>query len=399
LVPRVLPGELRCAAALPCAAFLWPSRRSYTREPSAELHTIGSAPLVEAALQAVCACGARLAEPGEFTLRAFLAGRIDLTQAEAVLGVIDAQDRRALEVAIAQLAGGLAGPLGKLRGELLDLLADLEAGMDFAEEHIEFVSAAEVSRRLGHVRSRLQTLAETLVARSFTGELPRVVIIGWPNTGKSSLYNALTAGDGAMVSSAAGTTRDYLQCKVDFAGLECILVDTAGTDRVARPESIDAAAQVMAESQRQLADLQILCIDSSRPPNQWERERLRVNGESLVVLTKCDAPRIASLDRSAIETSAATGQGVERLQAAIAARVTAKPAGHAVASTAARCRDSVERAIECVTNAFRLVELGTGDELVSAEIRHALDELGKITGAVYTEDVLDRIFSRFCIGK
>lgn len=397
--PRVMHGELTGEIPLSCDAYVWPSRRSYTREPVAELHMFGSPPLVEMALDVVCRHGARLAEPGEFTLRAFLASRIDLTQAEAVLGVIDAQDRRALDVAIAQLAGGLAGPLGKLRGELVDLLADLEAGLDFVHEHIEFVAADEVARRLDDVRSRLQSLAETLSARSFVGELPRVAIIGWPNTGKSSLFNALVAGDRSLVSSVAGTTRDYLQCQVNFAGLDCVLVDTAGADRAARPDSIDSAAQVMADSQRQQADLRILCIDASRPLNSWECGQLCVDGEALVVLTKCDRPRTALLDRSAVETSALTGDGLDRLRAAIAARLTGQPAGHAVASTAARCRESVERAIECVTKACRLVDVGTGDELVSAEVRHALDELGKITGAVYTEDVLDRIFSRFCIGK
>jgi tRNA modification GTPase len=231
------------------------------------------------------------------------------------------------------------------------------------------------------------------------GELPRAAIIGWPNTGKSSLFNALVAGNRAIVSSAAGTTRDYLQSKVNFAGLDCLLIDTAGTDREAGPGSIDAAAQVMAESQRQQADLRILCIDASRPTNPWECEQLCIDVEALVVLTKCDCTRTASLDRSAVETSALTGEGLDRLRAAIAARLTAQPAGHAVASTVARCRDSIERAIECMTKACRLVEFGTGDELVSAEVRHALDELGKITGAVYTEEVLDRIFSRFCIGK
>jgi tRNA modification GTPase len=399
LLPHVLRGELTGAISVPCDAYLWPSRRSYTREPVAELHMFGSPPLVEMALGVLCSHGARLAEPGEFTLRAFLAGRIDLTQAEAVLGVIDAQDRGALDVAIAQLAGGLTGPLATFRGELVDLLADLEAGLDFVHEDIQFVTADEVARRLDDIRFRLQSLAETLAARSLVGELPRVAIIGWPNTGKSSLFNALAAGDRSIVSSAAGTTRDYLQCKLRFAGLDCVLIDTAGTDQAARLDSIDSAAQVMADSQRQQADLRILCIDASRPPNQWEYKQLCDDGEALVVLTKCDRPRTTSLDRPAIETSALNGQGLDRLPAAIAARLTAQPAGLAVASTAARCRDRMERAIDCVTKAHRLAELGTGDELVSAEVRHALDELGKITGAVYTEDVLDRIFSRFCIGK
>jgi tRNA modification GTPase len=350
------------------------------------------------AMDAVCTSGARLAEPGEFTLRAFVAGRIDLTQAEAVLGVIDAHDRRALDVALAQLAGGLAAPLARLRGDLVDLLADLEAGLDFAEEHIEFVTAQEVSRRLAHVRSHMEALRDTLLSRSLPGDLPRVALVGWPNTGKSSVFNALAGSDRSIVSPAAGTTRDYLQASVSFAGLQCVLVDTAGIETAAEPNSIAAAVQSMTKAQGQAAELQILCIDASRPPNEWEGRHLQFR-ESLIALTKCDLTRIASPDRPAIETSAVTGRGLDELRLAIASQLSARPAGHAVASTAARCRTSIERAVETVGRASSLVAQNMGDELVAAEIRIALGELGKVTGAVYTEDVLDRIFSRFCIGK
>jgi tRNA modification GTPase len=365
----------------------------------AELHTPGAPPLVEMALGTVCDHGARLAEPGEFTLRAFLAGRIDLTQAEAVLGVIDAHDRRALDIALAQLAGGLAAPLAKLRGDLLDLLADLEAGLDFADEHIEFVTVEEVLHRLNGARCQLQSLAETLWARSSPAESPRVALVGWPNTGKSSLFNALAKCDRSMVSPTTGTTRDYLQASVNLDGLECVLVDTAGIETVADGDGITAAAQSMTKAQDKAADLRILCIDAARPPNEWELGRLREDRQSLVVLTKCDLATIAALDRQAIATSAVTSQGLDELQAAIVSRLSARSPGHAVASTAARCRASVERAVESVTTACRLVEQNSGEELIAAEVRVALDELGKITGAVYTEDVLDRIFSRFCIGK
>ena len=145
------------AVALPTDLFLWPTSRSYTRQPLAEFHTFGSPPLLDALLQRVCAAGARLAQPGEFTLRAFLAGRIDLTQAEAVLGVVDAADRRQLDTALEQLAGGLSRPLHQLRDDLLNLLADLEAGLDFAEEDIRFVSGGELNRRLAGCRGAART--------------------------------------------------------------------------------------------------------------------------------------------------------------------------------------------------------------------------------------------------
>ena len=399
LLPHVLSGELAGDLPHPCDAYIWPSSRSYTRQPAAELHTLGSPPLVKAALRTVCAHGARLARPGEFTLRAFLAGRLDLTQAEAVLGVIDSQDRQSLAVALQQLAGGLAGPLGKLRGDLLDLLADLEAGLDFVEEHIEFVSAEEVIRRLAAAKCELESLVESLRSRSLDAELPRVALIGWPNTGKSSLFNALAGQDRSMVSTVAGTTRDYLQATVEIGGLECVLVDTAGFQATIEFDTISSAAQRMAGMQSQHADLRLLCIDATRSFNPWEQERLELDGEALVVLTKCDRPKTVTLDRPAVETSALTGAGLARLRSEIARRLNGRPIGHAVASTATRCRSSIEQAIVNLNAAGRLADECAGDELVAAETRMALDELGKVTGTIYTEDLLDRIFSRFCIGK
>ena len=194
------------ARSLPCDLYLWPTRRSFTRQPVAELHTLGSPPLLEALLRAACAAGARLAAPGEFTLRAFLAGRIDLVQAEAVLGVIDARDRRQLDVALAQMAGGLTRPLQNLRGDLLDLLADLEAGLDFAEEDIHFITPDDLQWRLAAAADQVARLIEQLRGRDQSAVEPRVVLVGWPNSGKSSLFNALCEGAGALVSAEPGTT-------------------------------------------------------------------------------------------------------------------------------------------------------------------------------------------------
>jgi tRNA modification GTPase len=400
--PRVLPGELAGPHRLPCELYVWPTRHSYTRQPSGELHTIGSPPLVEAAMRLLCEHGARLARPGEFTLRAFLAGRLDLTQAEAVLGVIDAHDRRTLEVAIEQLAGGLAGPLAKARSDLLDLLADLEAGLDFVEDDIEFVSSAEVARRVSAAKVALQSLAERMAARSLAAEHPRAVLIGWPNTGKSSLLNALAGAEAAMVSPVAGTTRDYVQATIRLDGVECLLVDTAGFDAGTTPETIASAAQQMTQAQHEVADLRLLCLDATRPLNAWERERIEQDPEALLVMTKCDQPAALALEplhRSAIATSAHTGAGLVQLRRELARRLIARPAGQMIASTAARCRSSIEQALASLSAAGRLATQSAGDEVIAAELRMVLDELGKVTGAVYTDDVLDRIFSRFCIGK
>jgi tRNA modification GTPase len=405
--PRILPGEMIGAMRIPCDAYLWPSQRSYTRQPAVELHTIGSPALVAAVLRTVCRHGARLAQPGEFTLRAFLSGRLDLTQAEAVLGAIDSQDRPSFEAALNQLAGGLAGPLGKLRGDLLDLLADLEAGLDFTEEHIEFVASDEVARRLAAATSELESLVATLWSRSISAELPRVSLVGWPNTGKSSLFNALLGNERSLVSTLAGTTRDYLQATVNLCGVECDLVDTAGFEEAADPDSISAAAQRLSGAQSQHVDLHLLCLDATRPLNEWEQERLQQDREAIVVLTKCDLgvgqTFLSALsrwfDRPPVKTSSRTGAGLDALRQKVASRLHEQVVGHAVASTSERCRSSVEQAIENLKTAARLANEHAGDELIAAETRLALNEIGKVTGAIYTEDLLDRIFSRFCIGK
>jgi tRNA modification GTPase len=394
-LPRDLPP-------VPATLYLWPTERSYTRQPSAELHLPGSPPLLEAALEAVCEAGARLAKPGEFTLRAFLAGRLDLTQAEAVLGVIEARGQADLDASLAQLAGGLARPLHDLRERLLDLLAHLEAGLDFVDEDIEFITAEELTRELAAAASQVQGIAEQLHARGEAGRLPRVVLVGRPNAGKSSLFNALAGGEPAIVSPIAGTTRDYVACRVCVEGVECLLIDTAGDADTIGP--IAAAAQAAMREQAAQADLTLLCVDRSSPlaDSQHVGSKLR-----LVVWTKCDLPMAWALEgrwtdqevHPTISTSSRTGQGIDELRRAIASALGSAPAEAAVAGTAERCRDSLRLAADSLRRAAEAARSGLGEELVAAEVRTALDALGQVVGAVYTEDVLDRVFSRFCIGK
>jgi tRNA modification GTPase len=396
-----LPAPL---SELPCELWLWPNARSYTRQPSAEIHTIGCRPLLDAALRQVCASGARLAGPGEFTLRAFLAGRLDLTQAEAVLGVIDARGDEELHTALRQLAGGVAAPLAALRGELLDLLADLEAGLDFADEDLEFISEAELRQQLRATGKRVTLLEAQLAGRSRTEAFPRVVLIGWPNVGKSTLFNALAGDAAAMVSDGGGTTRDYLTRLVEVEGGEMLLVDTAGY-APSSATSGDLADQVQQQTATQSAqaDLLILCLDGSRPLNDWERARLAelTATPQLVVGTKGDRATASSLPPTAIATSSRTGAGLDVLRRALRERLDSLPAQEelAVANTAARCRESLRSASGSLDRAQRLAGEEAGEELVASEVRIALDELGKVVGAVYTDDLLERVFGRFCIGK
>ncbi len=400
--PRTLAGQLELGAPLgevPADLYFWPGPRSYTRQPLAELHLPGSPPVLHAAVRAVCAAGARLAAPGEFTLRAFLAGRLDLTQAEAVLAVIDADSRAELGVALRQLAGGLAGPLHEVRNRLLDLLAHVEAGLDFVEEAIEFISADELRDQLRGVAETLGRLIAQMAARGRDGEPFRVALVGRPNVGKSSLLNALTGERAALVSARAGTTRDYLTRTLEIDGLACRLIDTAGTDAAAS-EPVAIAAQSRAQQQAAQAHIQLLCLDATQPLEADERRLLAADATTnrIVVLTKIDLPRTVELEADAIGTSAHTGTGLAELRRAIFRCLTADRGGsEVVAGTADRCRESLHRAAKAVRRALH--SLDDGDELVAVELRLALDELAQVVGAVYTDDILDRVFSRFCIGK
>jgi tRNA modification GTPase len=410
-VPEAWAGSVTLAPSgnksrsFPCDLYLWPTEKSYTREPVAELHAFGSSALLRAALESVCHAGARLAEPGEFTLRAFLSGRIDLTQAEAVLGVIDAQQTDQLDSALEQLAGNLAQPLSQLRDNLLMLLAELEAGLDFVEEDISFISAEELAARLQAACDQIVAVESQMTDRLTVSSAPQVVLTGLPNAGKSSLFNALverfghhtTRNTSAIVSNQSGTTRDCLYATIHFGSGDWELVDTAGVETADESmSSIVSTAQSLAKEHRKRALVQIHCIEATASSVPLESLLTDV-----LAITKCDLVG-HPLPVDAIATSSVTGEGLAELCEAVATRLAAiaiSTLGHCVASTSDRCRDSVRLTVAAITRAHGLATANAGDELVAAEIRVALTELGKVVGVVYTDDLLDRIFSTFCIGK
>jgi tRNA modification GTPase len=409
----LVEGELRLpgvAAPLPADLYLWPAPHSYTGQAMAEIHTPGCPPLVDLLVAELLRGGARAAQAGEFTLRAFLGGKLDLTRAEAVHGVIESSSRGELKQALGQLAGGMARPLQELRDDLLNLLADVEAALDFADEDIRFVGQEEMLLRIAKGLAQVTVLGKQLAGRAL-GERPfRVVLAGEPNVGKSSLFNAL-AGASALVSPEPGTTRDYLTRTIALGEVRIELIDTPG--RQPAGDAITAQAQALGRAQAEDADLVLLCWAADSPaepvvaPSVWPGLSPRSPGEAprgvedstpatpLKVATKCD---LATAPAGWLATSAVSGLGLDALRALLKERARARREP-ALAPSVSRCRHHVEACLEHLRRAHAVALYEDPPELLALALRETLEELGEMVGAVYTDDLLDRIFSRFCIGK
>ena len=409
-----LPQRYRAAvslgerARLPVDVLYWPTNRSYTGQSLAELHTVGSPPLLEEVLSILYQSGARPARPGEFTLRAFLAGRLDLMQAEAVLGVIDAEDHQELETALKQLGGGLSGKIAGVHSDLLDLLSELEAGLDFVEEDIEFVERKDTIARLSRAAETIVGLLNQAETRIQSTARWRVVLAGLPNAGKSCLFNALLGEEAAIVSQVKGTTRDVLRAPLEFASVAIELIDTAGWELA--PTDIMQQADAQRAEQSTQADLILFCLASASAAEEKELNvELQAEFEQrgipqVLVLTKSDLPEAITTMREhpgGIPVSAVSGKGLLELKIAIAQSLT-RTSGRSrqlIGSTAARCRESLTGAAGSLNEALSAATESLGDEIVAVELRQVLDHLGRILGTVFTDDILDRIFSKFCIGK
>jgi tRNA modification GTPase len=386
-----LPG---LPSLLPADLYVWPAPYTYTGQELVEIHPLSSPPLVDSLIAVLLGAGCRAARPGEFTLRGFLNGKFDLTRAEAVRGVIEAGGRDELRQALTHLAGGVGRPLQELRDDLLDLLAEVEAGLDFADEDIDFVSQKQLLDRLAKGMAEVTNLQRQLSDRALGDRPFRTVLAGRPNAGKSSLFNALARAT-ALVSPAPGTTRDYLVRRVKFDDVVIELVDTAGW--LPAPGAVEEQAQRLGREQAGQADLVLLCIEAGRAPDEQEQESLTGTGPPPVigVATKCD---IGPTEPHRVATSAVTGVGLDSLRALLAERARAwtRPG---LAPSLSRGRHHVEAALAHLRQAHAAVLYEDPAEVLALELRGALDELGEMVGAVYTDDLLDRIFSRFCIGK
>jgi tRNA modification GTPase len=381
---------------------LWmPGPRSYTREDVAEFHLPGSPPLLQAALARVLELGAMPAAPGEFTRRAFLSGRIDLTRAEGVLALVTARNEEERRAGRALLAGGLSERVEALRNGLDDLRALVEASLDFDPRDTGHVPDAEIESRAREIRAAIGEALGWESARVGAGGEPRLVLAGAPNAGKSALFNRLAGEEGAIVSPIAGTTRDPMTAEIELDGVACSLYDAAGIEEALGPGAVTETAQEVGRSLQESADLVLWVVDATgtRPPARAPREK-----DVLLVWNKIDrpdAPRVPPVELAPgvpwVATSAVAGTGIQALRDA-AARKIAEGSG-ASRELALRHRASLERAAEVLDHGLHVRERGAPLEILAEDLRHATACLDDVTGETATEALLDRIFARFCLGK
>lgn len=376
---------------------------SYTGEDTAEFQCHGSPVLLRAVLEELFALGARQAGPGEFTKRAFLNDRLELSSAEAVADLIDAETIEAAKNAAGQLSGAIAGRIGRLYESLGDISAHYHAVLDYPDEDIEDFRLEQYRNALDAALRDLKALRRSFErGRLLTAGVP-TVIAGRPNAGKSSLMNALLGYDRAIVTDIPGTTRDTIEERLHLAGLCLRLTDTAGIreteDRVEKL-GVDRSRAALEQ-----AELVLVLIDGSEDFTQEDAALIAAAERAphaLVLLSKSDKPsRIHSIETSlpVLSVSVVTGEGLEELEKAIAALfpMPAVPAGEIL--TNARQAEAVDRAIESMEAALRAMELGLTPDIVLTESESAMSALGELSGRTVREDVTNRIFRRFCVGK
>jgi tRNA modification GTPase len=402
---------------VPAEAYTFRAPASYTRQDLVELHTVGSVPVMAILLEQLMQAGARVAEPGEFTARAFFTGALDLTAVEGVAATIHAQTDAQLRASTALLHGALSGRTREMREELTDLLALVEAQIDFSEEPIEFVSLSTASDLVQRITGELNDLLMHSDSVERLEALPRVVLAGLPNAGKSTLFNRLAGMDRAIQSAVAGTTRDVITAPLSLATGDIILCDTAGLcgfDReTASPAGVSLNDAIEAATRRALgtADLILIIVDAFDAPEQaMEFMSRQLDGRRYeMVLNKMDGAddyTPPASHRVLAEVSAASGEGVNELLARIDEILftSAEKHGEQLISLTQRHRGALHDAREALTRASELIDIARVDqpvhtELLALEIRHAVHALSLLLGEVTTEDLLGRIFSRFCIGK
>jgi tRNA modification GTPase len=377
---------------------------SYTAEDLVEIAAHGSPVVLGLLLQRALDLGARLAEPGEFTERAFLAGRLDLTQAEAVRDLIEAQTLTQARQAASQMGGALSRRVGPVKQDLVELIALLEAGIDFAEGEVDVTPQAEIARRINDLTPPLTALEASFARGRIVHDGLTLAIVGRPNAGKSSLFNRLVERDRAIVTATPGTTRDTVTERISLDGIPLELVDTAGLREAA--EEVELLG--IARSREALADaaLVVVVLDATEPLNDEERRLLSaVEGRpAVIVVNKSDLieagqplPDCAGLP--ALATSALTGEGIPALRERILALATGGAAAEPGMLTSLRHQQAVATTLAALADAAQANAAAIPHEMILLDLYRALWALDSLTGQTTPDDVLNLIFSTFCIGK
>ncbi len=377
---------------------------SYTADDLVEISAHGSPVVLDLLLRRALDLGARLAEPGEFTQRAFLSGRMDLTQAEAVRDLIDAQTLTQVRQAASQMGGALSRRVAPIKQSLVELVALLEAGIDFAEDDVDVTDKQEIARRINELKQPLIALEASYARGRIVHDGLTLAIVGRPNAGKSSLFNRLVERDRAIVTATPGTTRDLVTERISLDGIPLELVDTAGLR-----EGLEEAEQLgIARSREALADAAVVLIvlDATQPLNEEEHRLMEAveNRPAIVAINKSDLPTANAVPHEtahvpAVRTSALTGEGIPALRERILALVTGGAASEPGMLTSIRHHQAITTALSAMSDAAEANSGGIPHEMILLDLYRALWALDSLTGQTTTDDILNLIFSTFCIGK
>ena len=407
------PGQGEPARIDEAVVTYFAAPNSYTAEDVVEIAAHGSPVVLEMLLRRTLALGARLAEPGEFTERAFLSGRIDLTQAEAVRDLIEAQTLTQARQAASQMGGALSHRVQPAKRQLTELIALLEAGIDFAEDDVDVAPAEEIARRIDAIEKPLAALEASFARGRLVHDGLTLAIVGRPNAGKSSLFNRLVERDRAIVTATPGTTRDTISERISLDGIPLELVDTAGL----REAGEEVEQLGIARSREALADaaLVLIVLDATQPLNEEERRLLAaVDGRpALIARNKCDLVATETgglamagdsiLDSNpeipVLSTSALTGEGIPALRERIVALSTGGAAAEPGMLTNLRHHQAVAATLAALADAARANAAAIPHEMILLDLYRALSALDSLTGQTTPDDILHLIFSTFCIGK
>ncbi len=383
--------------------------KSYTREDMCEINSHGGMIIEKQILEQCLKNGAILAEPGEFTKRAFLNGRIDLSQAESIMDLINSKTEKELKASINQLQGELSNKINEIRHDLLDIMADIEASIDYPEYDIEEVTNSKALGILNNTKDKLESLKDTFRSGKILKEGIKTAIIGRPNAGKSSLLNKILKEERAIVSEIEGTTRDTIEEFITIKGIPLKIIDTAGIRKTS--DKIEKIGVKKALDIAKDAELVLVILDNSKDLTEEDREILKLaeSKNSIILLNKVDlkennlekSEELKKLNKRIIKISAKNGNGIEELYNEIENMFQIKnlETDGEIIITNIRHKNQIEYAINNINEAINAVKNNLPIDIISISIKQTLEDLGKITGENVSEDIINEIFSKFCLGK